>query len=303
MASTFLGDWTYAAMHQECASAYSKYRTSLDAQYKAYFAANPELAGTHPQLAASFEQAMPPGMEGLEAKIPAAGRHRHYLSGKSSQSLGLGLLGAAIQVESNLLWFEQAISPVPPFSTTEPPQVSFEHEIDSTVLNEHPRVTAIDFFVETADAVICTEIKWAEEGFGRCSCGAGKPQTADCAERVLARTAYWDAARDIFFLLDRELGKPCPISTGYQAIRNAAAAIALANGRQPVFVLLYDANNPYFRPTDNWPGWPEVLSTTLRSADSNSLLKFRAVSWQDLVPAMPLPNGVKQWAAAKHRLL
>jgi hypothetical protein len=299
---TFLGDWTYHEIHQECASAYSKYRSALDAHYKAYFEANPGVAGSHPQLATSFELAMPPNMQGLAPKIPSRTRHRHHLSGKSSQALGLGLLGTAAHFDPSLLWFEQALSPVAPFSLFQQPTVSFEHELDPSVLNEQPRVTAVDFFVETHDAVICTEVKWAEQGVGRCSCGAGRPQTADCASRVLARQAYWDVAREIFFLPDREPGEQCPISTGYQAIRNAAAAVALASDRQAVFVLLYDANNPYFRPTSNWPGWPEVLRGTLQVADSNSLLKFRTVSWQELVPTLPLPDDIRQWAAAKHHL-
>jgi hypothetical protein len=300
VASTYLGDWTYAQIHGECRSAYSGYRRALDDRYRAYFVANPKLAGSHPQLAASFADALPPGLESLADCIPLAARHRHHLSGKSSQALGLGLLGAAKRARPDLLWFEERLAPVPPFPVTKVPTVSFEHELDKTVLNEEPRVTAIDFFVETDDVAICTEIKWAEEGLGRCSCGAGRPEVADCAARVLARTRYWEAARDIFFLPERVPGTFCPISTGYQAIRNVAAALALSGDRQPVFVLLYDENNPYFRPTNAWPGWPSVLESTLATADSNGLLRFRAVSWQQLVPHLPLPVAVQQWAAEKH---
>ncbi|MGI8420759.1 MAG: hypothetical protein ACR2MU_00605 [Gaiellaceae bacterium] len=65
---------------------------------------------------------------------------------------------------------------------------------------------------------------------------------------------------------------------------------------------LYDANNPYFRSTNEWPGWSEVLPRTLATADSNGLLKFRAISWQELVPALPLPAAVRAWAAEKNRL-
>jgi hypothetical protein len=185
---------------------------------------------------------------------------------------------------------------------TKQPLVAFERELDKTVLNEEPRVTAVDFFVETDDVVICTEIKWAEQGLGRCSCGAGRPEVADCAARVLARTRYWDAARDVFFLPERLPGEFCPLSTGYQAIRNVAAALALAGERKPIFVLLYDENNPYFRATNEWPGWPSVLQSTLTPADRSGLLSFRAVSWQQLVPTLPLPTAVWQWAAEKHGL-
>lgn len=303
MPSTYLGDWTYQAIHQECTAAYGSYRSGLDARYKAYFAANPDLASGHPQLAKSFEAAMPPGMEALSEKIPPKLRHEHHLSGKSSQSLGLGLLGAACLRDSTLEWFEEALIPVPPFSRDKPPATAFEHELDPDLLNEHPRVTAVDFLVETEDVVICTEVKWAEEGLGRCSCGAGKPVVADCAARVLDRPLYWQAARDLFLLPDRVPGETCPISAGYQAVRNVAAACALdGEGRQPVFVLLYDANNPYFTATNEWPGWPDVLRATLADADRGGLLKFRAVSWQELVPRLPLSTAERQWANEKHGL-
>lgn len=302
MPTSYLGDWTFAQIHQECAGAYGKYRSDLDARYKAYFEANPKVASGHPQLAASFETAMPPGMSELAARIPPGLRHRHHLSGKSSQGLGLGLLGAASLRDPFLPWFEEALSPVAPFSMTTPPTVSFEHELDPAMLNEHPRVTAIDFFVETSDAVICTEVKWAEEGLGRCSCGAASVAIGDCAERVLERSAYWNVARELFFLPERSPGKPCPISTGYQAIRNVAAARALAKGREPVFVLLYDATNPYFKGAGSWPGWPAVLRATLADADKAGLLRFRAVSWQELIPKLPLSDVERTWAHEKHGL-
>lgn len=300
--SSFLGDWTYERVHNECAVAYGQYRAALDSHYRAYFEAHPEAAGTHPQLAASLEQALPPGMEGLTAQLPAAQRHRHHLSGKSSQTLGLGLLGAAVKTDPHLQWFEGLLAPIPPFSVMKPPATSFERDLDKSLLSEEPRVTAVDFFVETDDVVICTEVKFAEEGLGRCSCGAGAAMVANCKQRVLDRPLYWKTAHEIFFLPDRADGKPCPISAGYQTIRNAAAAIALAGGRRPVFVLIYDDRNPYFRQTNSWAGWPEVLRSTLHMADTNNLLNFRAISWQQLVPAMPLPAPVAQWAAEKHQL-
>lgn len=302
MATTYLGDWSFELIHQECAAAYAKYRSGLDARYEAYFAANPDQAGNHPQLAKSFESAMPPCMGALAAKIPPELRHRHHLSGKSSQALGLGLLGAACLRDPFLGWFEEELSPVPPFSRTNPPTVKFESELEPALLNEHPHVTAIDFLVETEDTIICTELKWAEEGLGRCSCGAGKPAVADCAARVLDRSAYWETAHELFFLPERVPGKQCPISAGYQAVRNVAAACALSGGRTPVFVLLYDADNPYFRATNGWPGWPDVLQDTLADADRGGLLRFRAISWQELVPKLPLSTAERKWATEKHGL-
>lgn len=164
--STSLGDWTYQQIHQECSGANNAYRAALDNHYKFYLTSNPSLAGTHPQKAATIELALPPGMAELAALIPAGQLHLHHLSGKSSQLIGLGLLGAAAKQDPYLQWLEPLLAPIPPFSIMKPPQVRFEYELDKSVLNEQPRVTAVDFLVETDDVVICAEVKFAEEGMG-----------------------------------------------------------------------------------------------------------------------------------------
>jgi hypothetical protein len=67
------------------------------------------------------------------------------------------------------------------------------------------------------------------------------------------------------------------LSFTYQAVRNVAAAQALAQGYQdPVFGLIYDAENPYFRQTGAWPGWPAALTATLE--ETGARMKFRSVS-------------------------
>lgn len=107
----------------------------------------------------------------------------------------------------------------------------------------------------------------------------------------------------MFFLPDRTPGKPCPISASYQAIRNAAAARALADeGRRPVFALLYDARNPYFFPIGSWPGWPNLLARTLKDAERLERFWFRAASWQELISELPLDDSVREWARVKHAL-
>lgn len=152
-----------------------------------------------------------------------------------------------------------------------------------------------------AELVICTEAKRGEDGMGRCSCAPGAPEVADCLEKVLARPQYWRAAYDLFGMPDRELGRPCPVSLGYQAIRIVAAAQYLATGwRRPVFALIYDAENPYFRPTGTWPGWPQVLAHTLGGREDR--LRFRAVSWQTLLPLLPVDDDFRGWLRQKHRL-
>jgi hypothetical protein len=136
---------------------------------------------------------------------------------------------------------------------------------------------------------------------GRCSCPPGAPTVANCSQKVLDRPAYWKVASDLFDLPAREVGKQCPISIGYQAIRSAASARHLATGeRRPVFALVYDADNPYFGGVGAWPGWPRVLEHTLRGQDE--AIRFRAVSWQELIPLLPVDHEFRDWLRDKHRL-
>jgi hypothetical protein len=277
----------------ECRDAYNRYSRKLDAHYAAYFRAHTEERGTHLRQATDLERALPPGWDHLVDDLPSRVRHRHHLSGRSSQVLALAVLGASARLDPGLDWLFEALSPLPP---SDSPLVAprFERELPSDALNEQPRVTSIDFFVETSELVICTEAKRGEDGMGRCSCVPGAPEVADCSRKVLDRPLYWRAAYDRFGRPDREPGRPCPLSLGYQAIRIVAAAQYLATGwRRPVFALIYDAENPYFRPTGTWPGWPQVLAHTLGGREDR--LRFRAVSWQEL-------DDFRCWLRVKHRL-
>jgi hypothetical protein len=215
--------------------------------------------------------------------------------------LALAILGASARLDPGLDWLFEALSPLPPSdSSLVPPR--FEYELPPEALNEQlPRVTSIDFLVQTSELVICTEAKRGEDGMGRCSCPGGAPKVADCSQKVLDRPLYWRAAYDLFAMPDREPGRPCPVSLGYQAIRSVAGARYLATGgRAPVFGLVYDAENPYFRPTGAWPGWPQVLEHTLRGQDDQ--IRFRAISWQEFLPLLPVDDELRDWAREKHRL-
>jgi hypothetical protein len=297
-----LAAWTHDAVHAECGGAYNRYSRDLDDHYEGYFRSNPDEGGPHPRQAGDIGQALPPGWEHLADDLPERGRHIHHLSGRSSQVLALAILGASARLDPGLDWLFEALSPLPPSdSSLVPPR--FEHELPPEALNEQlPRVTSIDFLVQTSELVICTEAKRGEDGMGRCSCPRGAPKVADCSQKVLDRPRYWRAAYDLFAMPDREPGRPCPVSLGYQAIRSVAAARCLATGgRKPVFALVYDADNPYFKPTGTWPGWPQVLEHTLRGQDDQ--IRFRAVSWQELLPRLPIDDELRAWVRTKHRLL
>jgi hypothetical protein len=78
-----------------------------------------------------------------------------------------------------------------------------------------------------------------------------------------------------------------------------AALRALAGADRPaVLVQLYDANNPYFAGAGDWPGWPELLG---QAVDGEGF-RFAAISWQELVPLLPLDEPTRVWAAEKHGL-
>ncbi len=269
--------------------------------YASYFAAHPEFAGEHPVKAKDLGAALPPGADFLAEFLPEKLRHLHHLSGRSSQVLALSLLGLAWRRDPSLRWLEVALT-LPGLFKSTAPSARFEVELDPSLLAESPLVSTIDFLVEDEAAVVCVEAKFGENGMGRCSCPSGAPAVAACSQKVLGRPLYWKTASEVFFLPDRQAGKPCPISASYQAIRNVAAARALAGERRAVFALIYDDRNPYFHAHENWAGWPELLTTRLRHAKLAGLVTFRAISWQELLPQLPLDDSGRQWARDKHAL-
>jgi hypothetical protein len=301
-----LSTWTGHEIYEESRVAYSSYAKAKTESYVAYFAAHPELRDEHhPYKARDLAAALPEEWGGLADYLPAGGRHQHHLSGNSSQALALGLLGVGTRLDPSLSWLWEALgssaSPLPPRSTMSAPQWQFELTVAPDVLGEQPRQTSIDFVGSDASALLCIECKWVEAGLGPCSCPAPAPLTGTCSDRVLARDAYWTTAYDVFHLPAREVGKSCPLSFTYQAVRTAAAALALAqDGQLPVFGLIYDAKNPYFAGCGDWPGWPAALAATLPADESP--VRFAAVSWQELLPLLPLDVAAAFWASEKHGL-
>jgi hypothetical protein len=95
--------------------------------------------------------------------------HPKHRSGKSSQTLALGLLGVAEDEDPSLGWLFGALDlPAPKDATL---RTRFEADLDASVLSEYPRTTAVDYLVDDASALICVESKWNEKGLGRRSCG------------------------------------------------------------------------------------------------------------------------------------
>jgi hypothetical protein len=262
----------------------------------------------HRYSAISLAAALPPGYADLQRLIPRSAQHRFIRSARSSQALGLALLGAAIKADPSLRWFWNALRLPFAVDTARPSVCSFEFPLNPSDLNENPRVSQLDLLVRHRSIYAAAEIKFSESGLGSCSClreAEGSPLPgAHCAARVYDRAAYWTAARQVFSVPAERLSAfPCPISTIYQVVRNVAAVRHLAgNRRLAVFVLLYDTRNPFFSRTGDWPGWPAVLQRTIAVHNQFSEFHFRALSWQALVRDLPLPVPVRRWALEKHQL-
>jgi hypothetical protein len=299
--------WPNGLIDAECRSSYRIYAKRLIEHYSAYYVRYPKLrCARHPYSACSVGAALPNGFAALQQLLPPKSVHIHARSARSSQSLALGLLGAAAHRDPSLIWFWSALGLA--HEVSEATYYRFERTLDSADLNERPRVSQIDFTAETSRYFAAVECKWSEPGFGTCSCERereGSPEPgAFCAERVRVRNKYWLTAQDVFGLRDERLPLfGCPISASYQAVRTAAAVRHLAGTRrQAVFVLLFDSNNPYFRRTGDWPGWPGLLEETVAAYNVCHRFVFKAISWQDLIRRLPLSSQVRKWAAEKHQL-
>jgi hypothetical protein len=199
----------------------------------------------------------------------------------------MAVLAAATRADSTLSW-------LPGESCFRNPLTLFEVELAPAVLSERPRQTAIDWLVLDRHTVMAAEAKFTEPGLGQCSCecrSAGR-----CSRRVLERP-YWEvASRDL--RLERASAGRCHLSLAYQAVRNVAAAEAIAEGRRrPTFLLLYDVRNPYFSGARAWPGWVKMLSHLMR--ESRTL--FASLSWQELLARVD-GLDVEGWAHEKHGL-
>jgi hypothetical protein len=300
-------EWPKARINSECGLAYRRYERCLREHYVSYFNQRPWLQDAHQSHSAStMAAALPPGWNQLERLIPRPAIHPLARSAKSSQTLSLALLGGALSLAPSLNWFRDAFE-IEWRPTSRTARASFERGLARSDLNEEPRTTQLDFAVEDSSCFVAVESKWCEQGFDVCSCLRSSEGThlpgGYCSDRVLNRPRYWDAARDFFGLPPERLPLlPCQIAPVYQVLRNVAAARQLAGvNRSFGFVLLFDQNNPYFRPTGSWPGWPAVLRTHFERHKSQRFF-FRAVAWQQLISRLPLDPNIRGWARVKHLL-
>lgn len=302
-----LPKWSKEQIDAECRHDYRLYERGLREHYTAYFCRHSQIrCAMHPYCARSLAAALPAGCAELKALMPTGGFHRFARSAKSSQMLALALLGSAINRDDSLRWFWNGLDLPISSSSGRRSVVRFEHGLAPSDLGEVPRSTKLDLSISSKDIFVAIETKWSEPGFGICSCardGDGDSHVGfECAARVRSRRAYWEVAHELFGLEAIRLPFfPCSLSVAYQAVRNVAAARHLSRGRNAGFVLIYDENNPYFRQTGRWPGWPHMLRSILLERESSNFF-FRTTSWQSLMPKLPLTSKIREWAREKHRL-
>jgi hypothetical protein len=302
-----LSEWTTELIGRECSRAYRTYERDLIGHYKQYFRAHPALRSSrHEYSASTIDGNLPPGGSDLLGLIPKHSLHRFCRSARSSQMLGLGLLGSAVQSDRSLYWIWSALALPKRLAGLRHPIVRFEHQLSPADLGEIPRTTRLDMSLATEEVFIAFELKLSEPGLGCCSCarqGEGNPNVGfECAQRVYARRKYWDVADRLFGLTPmRTAFERCSMSVAYQAIRTTAAARHFAANRVGVFVLIYDDRNPFFRCTGNWQGWPNVLNSAFCRRPTNRFF-FRAIAWQNLIDHLPLVRRVREWAREKHRI-
>jgi hypothetical protein len=122
----------------ECAGAWRDYDSALAEHYTRYFERHPELRGEHRYSARDLAAALPPDSSDLADLVAPGELHRHHLSGKSSQTLAVGLLGVSARLDPSLAWLWDALAPLPPASTPAP-RISFEQRLARDVLGEQPR--------------------------------------------------------------------------------------------------------------------------------------------------------------------
>ena len=298
-----LAAWTRADIEAECARAWRSYDRRLTTRYARYFEQHPELAGEQRSSARDLESALPPGWGELAAAVPADGWQRHHLSGKSSQTLTVGLLGVAAARDPSLGWLFEALGLE---ARPAEPRLGFEHSVEPGLLGERPRpdqprpaggrrlraALRRDELARVRPGRLHLPRHGSGPGRGSLRAGGGG------ADRLLG-----GGIRAAGPAAPRARRAPARSARPYQAVRAAAAARALAGPDRPALLaLVYDANNPYFAGLGDWPGWPAMLRAAVEANADPSAFRFSAIPWQELVPRLPLDDATRAWAREKHGL-
>jgi hypothetical protein len=146
LANWQLESWTTGTIATECRTAYAAFAVDVRQRHIAYYDTRADQRSTNTQRpfeAADLRFAFPPGWEAL-AETPIAWR-RHARSAASSQTLLLSLLAPAIDADPTLSWLKDLSGWLRAPGNVK--SMEFEHTLDSTVLDERPRQTSLDWFL------------------------------------------------------------------------------------------------------------------------------------------------------------
>jgi hypothetical protein len=204
-ASSGLAGWSAEAIDAECAAAYRVYHEGVRQRHLEYFRLNPGLRHSKTAFAAdTFEAALPRGWERLAPLIPAATRHRHHLSGGSSQTLALGLLGPAAMYGKSLQWLFEPHGPFRPVG--ERVAWQFEYSVGFGLLNE-PGKSGIADAAEVFED-LCVQLGRLALTISKAEVwrrGAMGPEEVTSAEAGIFKLAAHDGHRLLRF---RAAGRP-----------------------------------------------------------------------------------------------
>lgn len=241
--------------------------------------------------------APPETIAAIEAMIAPAKRHRHFGSMQSSQALAQSVFaGLAALNRLDALATLAAEDGYPAFfHDAAAYAMELEHQVSA--LGE-PRPTSVDVFF-SGPTKVAVEVKFAEDGFGRCSrpgltsdkpnhardhCDGsftfqrGRTTRCSLSERGVG---YWQYAPRIFAWSADHDHRPCPLRSSYQLVRNVLATCVGENGTVDTenrhALVLYDGRNPAF----HLGGQADVQWRTVVRALRHPRL-LRKLSWQSL---------------------
>ena len=274
---------------------------------RALLRGHPELVGEQRTSARDLAAALPPGWAEPRRRDPrrtpgSAGTCRPSRARRSA----VGLLGVAARRDPSLGWLWEALDPLPPAADDEPATRVRARGRRRTLLGERPRQTSLDVLVDDPNVLIGIEVKWREHGIGACLCrgdgrGAARRRAllapGGGARRLLGRRAR------AVGLPAREPARPARSAPSYEAVRHAAALRALAGPDRPaVLALALRRREPLLRARRRLARLAAAAGRGGRPSADAGGFRFAAISWQELVPLLPLDDQTRAWAADKHGL-
>ena len=210
--------------------------------------------------------------------VPEDAWGRQHLSGKSSQTLAVGLLGVAARRDPSLGWLWERSPELPP-AQSEAPAIEFEHVVSPELLGERPRQTSIDVLIDDPGVVVALETKWREHG-----------SAPACAGATASGRAPASAARGESSSGPRTGTRPSPCSAS--ACASPAAPVRSARCTRPSAMRRPRARsparsdrrcwrssttreNPYFSADGDWPGLPALLEEAVTGCADAAGIRVR----------------------------